>query len=58
MSRQSDQQKLLATLRRLYDLMLDAVVELRLHSDEGREHAKELTNAAVVVGQWIREIEK
>jgi len=58
MSQQSDQQKLLTTLRRLYDLMLDAVVQLRLHSDEGRQHAAELTNAAVIVGQWIREIKK
>jgi hypothetical protein len=45
-------------LQELKTHMLALCWDLSKHSDEGRQHAKELSNAASMVGDWAEAIEK
>jgi hypothetical protein len=54
----SDRELLAIRLRKLYTHMLALCWDLSKHSEEGKQHAEELSGAADVVHQWVEKLEE
>ncbi len=53
----TDSELLAIRLRKLYTHMLALCWDLSKHSEEGKQHAEELSGAADVVHQWVEKLE-